>query len=171
MPIRLRRERVLGVPYYRVNRVGCGGIITKIVLVVLLGVAALVAVANRSWLEGLAINAIYDDRPKIHAGAYFTPGASAVEDGMRQTAVLIDGAPHVRVTSPPRAWRSERKDVKCADHVCTARATKGDFLGAGGMSLVGLLALLLVGYFVWLFLFYDDRDHEGFRRLMHHYWR
>lgn len=158
-------------PYYRVNRAGCGGIITKIVLVVLLGVVVLVAVANRSWIQGLVINGIYDDRPKIHAGEYFTPGAKAVEDGVRQTAVLVHGAPHVRAVSPPHEWRDAHKDASCRHDVCTARATEGHFFGAGGTSVVGLLAFLLVGYIVWLFLFYDDRDYEGFRRLMNQHWR
>lgn len=155
-------------PYYRVNRIGCGGIITRIVLVVMLGIVVLVCIANRAWLTKQAVDAIYGDRPEIHAGEYFTPGASAEEDGVRQTAVMIHGVPHVRVKSPSHQWRDAHKDATCDHDVCTARATKGSFFGEGGFSLVGLGAVLLMGYFVWLFLFYDDRDYEGFRRFLSH---
>ncbi|MBO2465330.1 hypothetical protein [Actinomadura violacea] len=138
-------------PLLRAAR-GCGGLVVRIVLVAMLAVAALVCVANRSWIEGKALDAVYQGRPKIHAGGHFAPGAGADEDGVRQTAVLIHGKQSVRVTSPTERWRRRHKDAVCDHGVCTAAATREKFLGAGGVDIMGILGGLLVCYIVWVLL-------------------
>ncbi|GAA3973973.1 hypothetical protein GCM10023085_65570 [Actinomadura viridis] len=145
---------------------GCGTLVARVVLVVML---AITAFASRSWFEGKALDAIYGNRPRIHAGDHFEPGATAVEDGVRQTAVLIRDVPHVRVTSPTPEWRRNHKDAKCDDGVCTARATHEKYLG--GIDLMSVLAGLLVCYLVWILLvdtgrpsYRDEDDHRPYAR-------
>lgn len=145
-------------------RTGCVGCLGRIVLLVMLGFVVLICVANRAWLHEKALNAIYDDRPQIHAGKYFNPGGSAVEDGVRQHAVLIDGKPHVRVESPPDAWHANHKDAKCKDDVCTAAAKPEDFVGAGGIDIGGIIAGLLLCYIVWILIIGDDDDDRYYPR-------
>lgn len=145
---------------FRAGR-GCGGLVARIVLVAMLAIVGLICVANRSWIEAKAINAIYGGRPQIHAGKYFEPGATVKEDGVRQTAVLVKGKPHVRVTSPTPEWRRQHKDATCKDDVCTAPATEEKFLGSGGIDLVGILAGLLVCYLVWVLLVDNDGPGNG----------
>ena len=145
-------------------RTGCVGCLGRIVLLVMLGIVVLICVANRAWLHEKALNAIYDDRPQIHAGKYFNPGGSAVEDGVRQTAVLIDGKPHVRVESPTDEWHKNHKDAKCKDDVCTAAATPEEFVGAGGIDIGAIIAGLLVCYLFWIIVVGDDDDDRFYRR-------
>jgi hypothetical protein len=154
-------ERIIDMSYYRVSRLGCGGLLARSVLVVMMGIVALICVANRSWIEGKALNAFYGNRPQIHLGEQFTPGATAVEDGLRQTAVLIGGAPHVRVTSPTADWLRNHKDAVCKHDVCTAAATRAKFAGSGGIDFVGALAGLLLCFIVWTVLTEDDRSARG----------
>lgn len=149
-------------PYTRAGRGGCGGLIVRIVTVMMLAIVALVLVANRSWVEGKVLNRLYDGRPEIHAGKHFRPGATAVEDGVTQTAVLIHGEPHVRVSSPTALWRADHKDATCHDGVCTAAATRKSFSGGGGVDLVGIGAVALVIYLVWVLLV--DNDNLSFVR-------
>jgi hypothetical protein len=122
----------------------------------LLLVVGLVCVANRSWFEARVRKAIYGNRPEIHAGRLFRPGASAVEDGVFQTAVLIGGKPYVRVTSPTEAWRRHHKDAVCHKGTCTAAATPKNFLGSGGVTIGVVLACLLGGYAMWTLIVGDD---------------
>jgi hypothetical protein len=138
-------------PVLRAAR-GCGSLVVRIVLVAVLAVVALVCAANRSWIEANALDAVYQGRPKIHTGEHFTPGAAAEEDGVRQTAVLIHGKPHVRASSPTGRWRSHHKDAICDHDVCTAAATHEKFVGEGGVGIAGVLAGLLVCYLVWVLL-------------------
>ncbi|NDU71658.1 hypothetical protein GWI34_03310 [Actinomadura sp. DSM 109109] len=137
-------------------------------LVVMMGIVLIICLANRSWLQEKAVNAIYEDRPKIHAGKYFEPGASAVEDGVLQTAVMIRDKPHVRVKSPPEEWMDAHDDAKCKDKVCTAAATKKKFTGGGAIDIGSVLAGLLLCYFIWLLINgdddYDDRYHPRYDR-------
>jgi hypothetical protein len=146
---------------YRVGRVGCGGLLFRAALLTTLLVAALICVANRSWFEDRLVTAMHGDRPKIHLGARFEPGATVTEDGVRQTAVLIDGAPHVRVESPNPEWRRHHKDARCKGDICTAAATHADFRGGAGLALGGLLAALLAGYIAWTLIV---GDHSPARR-------
>jgi hypothetical protein len=147
---------------------GCIGLIARIVLIVMMGIVLIICVANRSWLQEKAVNAIYDDRPRIHAGKYFEPGATAVEDGVEQTAVMIDDKPHVRVKSPPDEWLDEHRGAECKNHVCTAPATRESFTGGGAIDIGSVLAGLLLCYFVWLLINgdddYDDRYHPRYDR-------
>lgn len=163
--------RVLSVFYRRSTGLGCIGLMARIVLLVMMGIVLIICVANRSWLQAKAVNAIYEDRPKIHAGKYFEPGATAVEDGVRQEAVLIDEKPYVRVKSPPDEWREKHKGAKCKNRVCTAPATRESFTGGGAIDIGSVLAGLLLLYFIWL-LFngdddYDDRYHPRYDRRYH----
>jgi hypothetical protein len=139
--------------------------LARIVLVVILAVIGLICFANRSWFEARAINAMYGDASKIHAGAAFQPGASAIEDGVRQTAVLVKGAPHVQVTSPTAAWREHHKDAVCVRNVCTAPASPKSL---GSVPVVGsMLGGLLLAYVVWVMVVGDSpsgRDHGDYRR-------
>jgi hypothetical protein len=143
--------------YYRATRLGCRGLLARGVLVGMLGLAVLVFVANRSWFETKALNRIYGNRPAIHVGKQFTPGASAVEDGVRQTAVLVGGTPHVRVTSPTTEWLRRHKDALCDDGGCIAAATSKKFAGGGGLDLGTALAALLVCFLGWTLLTDDGR--------------
>lgn len=147
-------------PLLRAAR-GCGSLVVRIVLVAMLAVVALICVANRSWITAKALDAVYQGRPKIHAGEHFSPGAAAEEDGVRQTAVLIHGKQYVRVSSPTEQWRRHHKDAICDHDVCTAAATHMKFAGEGGVSVVGILAGLLVCYFVWILLVDTDDDFRG----------
>ncbi|MGI8330941.1 hypothetical protein ACRYCC_13325 [Actinomadura scrupuli] len=152
-------------PYYRVSRMSCGGLLAQIVLVVILGVVGLICFANRSWFEAKAINAVYGDSSKIHAGAAFRPGATAVEDGVRQTAVLIAGAPHVQVSSPTAEWRERHKDAVCSHGICTAAATPKSFGSGFGSGTVfgGLLGGLLLSYVVWVMVVGDSPSGRDYR--------
>jgi hypothetical protein len=148
--------QIFAMPYYRVTRLGCGGILIRSGFVVLLGIAALICVANRSWFEAKAVNAVYGDQRKIHLGENFRPGAAAVEDGVRQTAVLIGRAPHVRVTTPTAAWLRHHKDAVCHHGVCTAAATPKRFMGRRvSISVSTVLAMLLVAFIIWTLLTED----------------
>lgn len=144
-------------PYYRAGRMGCGGMLARSVLLMLLMIIGLVCVANRSWFEAKARTSIYGSRPEIHAGKLFRPGASAMEDGVLQTAVLIGGTPHIRVTSPTVAWLHHHKDAVCRNGTCTAVATPKSFLGSGGVTIGMVLAGLLAGYVMWTLIVGDDR--------------
>ena len=147
-------------PYYRIRRIGCGGLIGRIVLLLILGVVALICLANRSWFENRALDMLYGTTPKIHAGKAFHPGASAVEDGMRQTAVLVHGLPHVQVAAPPsQAWMSHHKDAVCKHDVCVAVATSKNFAG-GQLGIGSVLAALLGGYIMWILVVGDDESPE-----------
>ncbi|MEV0662613.1 hypothetical protein ACIBI3_22820 [Actinomadura luteofluorescens] len=162
--------------YRRSAGLGCIGLIARVVLLVMMGIVLIICVANRSWLQAKAVNAIYENRPQIHAGKYFKPGATAVEDGVRQTAVLIDDKPHVRVESPPEEWLDKHKGAKCKRHVCTALATHEKFNGGGAIDIGSVLAGLLLCYFVWLLINgdddYDDRyDPRYDRRYGRRYYR
>ncbi|MCO6009171.1 hypothetical protein NE236_29800 [Actinoallomurus purpureus] len=122
-----------------------------------MGIVALICIANRSWFEAKAVDAIYKDRRAIHVGKDFRPGATALEDGVRQTAVLVGRAPHVRVTSPTAVWLKHHKDAVCKRDVCTAAATPLKFVGGVGIGLGTLGAMLVVLVIGWTLLF-DDRD-------------
>lgn len=163
LPDRLRAERFTGMPLIRAGR-GCGALIVHVVLVATLGIVALSCVANRSWIEEKIVSAVYQDRPKIHAGERFTPGATAREDGVRQTAVLVHGDPHVRVTSPTKRWRANHEDATCRGDVCTAAATPQDFLGEDGIDIAALPAGLLACYLVWALLIDNDSPRHGRKR-------
>ncbi|HEY8480766.1 MAG TPA: hypothetical protein VIL71_13155 [Spirillospora sp.] len=130
----------------------------------MLATVVLILVANRSWVHKKIINAMYDGRPQIHAGKYFRPGASAEEDGVRQTAVLIDGKPHVQVTKPTKEWHAHHKDAKCKGDVCTAAATPESFPGAGGIDIASIAAMLLVLYIFWVLVIDGDDDDRYYRR-------
>ena len=144
-------------PYYRVTRMGCGGLFVRVVLLAMMGILALVCIGNRSWIEHQAADAIYGDRLAIHAGSSFRPGVSAVEDGVRQTAVLVGGTPHVQVTSPTADWLKAHKDAVCEHKVCTAAATRKSLPGSGGGLAFGSLAgMALFAYMVWTLLVGDD---------------
>lgn len=158
--------------YRRSAGLGCFGLIARIVLLVMMGIVLIICVANRSWLQAKAVNAIYEGRPQIHAGKYFEPGATAVEDGVRQTAVLIKDKPHVRVTSPPDEWREKHDDAKCKGKVCTAAATHESFTGGGAIDIGGVLAGLLLCYFIWLMINGDDDYDDRYdRRYDRRYYR
>ncbi|MEV5751294.1 hypothetical protein AB0L00_26025 [Actinoallomurus sp. NPDC052308] len=148
-------------PYYRARRLGCGGVLVGAGFVALMGIVALICIANRSWFEGKVTNAIYGDRRAIHLGKEFKPGATAEEDGVRQTAVLIDRAPHVRVTSPPDKWLKNHKDAVCKHDVCTAAATPLKSVGGVGIGLGGLAAMGVVVYAVYSLLFDDGMFKYG----------
>lgn len=135
---------------------GCGGWLAHAILMVTMAILALVCFAGRGWIEDKIVSEVYGQRPKIHAGKHFEPGATAVEDGERQTALLIGGKPHVKVTSPPREWLDKHRDARCKRDVCTARATPARFLGANGFSLTALLAALMVCYITWVLIIGDD---------------
>lgn len=145
------------------TRIGCGGVIARAVLVMMVGIVALICIADRSWFENRIANALYGDRPEIHLGRQFRPGATAVEDGVRQTAVTIRGVPSVRVTAPTGVWRRHHRDAVCANGRCTARATAKRFPGAAGIGLGGLLAALLAGYIAWTVLVGDDDRYRSWR--------
>lgn len=136
-------------PYYRSSRLGCNGVIARCVLVAMMGIVALICIANWSWFEGRTLEALYGDRPKIHLGEHFKQGASAVEDGVRQTAILVDGKQFVQVKRPTPEWRRKHKDAVCQRGTCTAAATPGKFTGSGSWSIGALLAGLLFGWIVW----------------------
>jgi hypothetical protein len=162
LPVSPRSVQVFGMPYYRVSRMSCGGLLAQIVLVVILGIVGLICFANRSWFEAKAINAVYGDGSKIHAGAAFRPGATAVEDGVRQTAVLVAGAPHVQVTSPTAKWREHHKDAVCGHGVCTAAATSKSF---GSGTVVGtMLGGILLSYVVWIMVVGDTPTGRDYRQ-------
>jgi hypothetical protein len=151
--------------YSRFGGLGCGGVIMRGLLVSMLGIVALICIANRSWFEAKAIDAMYGERARIHQGEQFKPGAVVTEDGVRQTAVLVKGVPHVRVTSPTEEWRDEHKDAECERDVCTAPATKLSPLPGGATGgVTGLLAALLMIYVVWTLLMGDDSGHSSPRR-------
>ncbi|NYE11447.1 hypothetical protein [Actinomadura citrea] len=138
----------------------------------MMGIVLIICVANRSWLQAKAVNAIYENRPQIHAGKYFEPGATAVEDGVRQTAVLIKDKPYVRVTSPPDEWREKHEDAKCKGRVCTAPATHESFTGGGAIDIGSVLAGLLLCYFIWLLINGDDDYDDRYdRRYDRRYYR
>ncbi|WP_143227012.1 hypothetical protein [Actinomadura mexicana] len=138
----------------------------------MMGIVLIICVANRSWLQAKAVNAIYEGRPRIHAGKYFEPGATAMEDGVRQTAVLIKDKPHVRVTSPPDEWREKHEDAKCKGKVCTAAATRESFTGGGAIDIGSILAGLLLCYFIWLLINGDDDYDDRYdRRYDRRYYR
>jgi hypothetical protein len=145
-------------PYYRVSRLGCGGLVARVVMLVMLGILALICIGNRGWIEQRALHAVYGNRPAIHTGGSFRPGMSAVEDGVRQTAVLIGGVPHIRVTKPTKDWLKGHKDAICKHDVCTALATKAHLpdAGGGGLALGSLLGLALLGYIVWILVAGDE---------------
>lgn len=145
----LRFARVLGMPYYRVTRMSFGIVLARVVLALFLGIAGLVCIANRAWFEGQAMNAIYGDGARIHLGSSFQPGASAIEDGVRQTAVLIGGKPHIKVISPSALWHAHHPDAVCTRNVCTAAATSKTFVRAAG-GLGSVLGVLLFGYIIWV---------------------
>ncbi|WP_433183074.1 hypothetical protein [Actinoallomurus sp. CA-150999] len=148
-------------PYYRVKRLGCGGLLIRSAFVALVGIVALICIANRSWFEAKAVNALYGDRRAIHLGKEFRPGATAFEDGVRQTAVLVDHDPHIRVESPTATWLRHHRDAVCKHDVCTAAATPlKNFVGVGiGMSAV--LAMLVVLFAGWTLLSDDRGDRYG----------
>lgn len=156
--------RIVGMFSRPRGRTGCGGCLARVVLLVMLAIVVLICVANRSWLHEKILNAMYDGRPQIHAGEYFRPGASAVEDGVRQTAVMIDGKPHVKVTEPTKEWLRKHKDAECKDDVCTAAATHEEFSGAGGIDIGTILAGLLVCYIFWVLVVGDDDDDDRYYR-------
>jgi hypothetical protein len=145
------------------SRVGCGGFVARAALIMMVGIVALICVANRSWFESKILNAMYGHRPEIHLGKQFRPGSTAVEDGVRQTAIMIRGVPHVRVTAPTAAWRRHHQDAVCTQDACTAQATAKWFPGAAGVGLGGLLAALLAGYIVWTVLVGDDNRYSWSR--------
>jgi hypothetical protein len=145
------------------GRLGCGGVVARGVLIAMMGVVVLICIANRSWFEARAMNALYQHRPEIHVGGQFKPGASAVEDGVRQTAVMVGTVPSVRVSAPTAAWKRHHPDAVCADGSCTARATAKKFAGAAGVGLTTVLAGLLVCYVVWVLLAGDERDRFPWR--------
>lgn len=124
-------------------------------MLVFLGIVALLCIANRSWIEDRTIGMINSSQPGIHAGTSFKPGVSAVEDGVRQTAVLIRGVPHVQVTSPPRTWLDHHKDAVCTHNVCVATATSRSSGGGAVGDLAALLAALLFGWIVWIMVVDD----------------
>ncbi|GGT76266.1 hypothetical protein GCM10010177_37970 [Actinomadura citrea] len=158
--------------YRRSPGLGCFGLIARIILLVMMGIVLIICVANRSWLQAKAVNAIYENRPQIHAGKYFEPGATAVEDGVRQTAVLIKDKPYVRVTSPPDEWREKHEDAKCKGRVCTAPATHESFTGGGAIDIGSVLAGLLLCYFIWLLINGDDDYDDRYdRRYDRRYYR
>jgi hypothetical protein len=144
-------------PYYRASRMSCGGVLARVVLMFILGAVGLICFANRSWFEAQAVNAMYGDSSRIHAGAAFRPGATAVEDGVRQTAVLIAGTAHIQASSPPAAWRNHHKDAVCSHNLCTAAATPKGF-GAGPVYGT-LLGGLLFAYILWIMVTGDSDDH------------
>lgn len=137
------------------RRVGCGGLLAAGVIVVVLGIVGLVLIATRSWWGEKVVNAVHDDRPKIHAGRYFSPGATVTEDGVPQTAVMIKGKPHVRVSSPPGSWKREHRNAVCVREVCTAPATSEHFAGVGAVTLGGVGAVLLAGFVTWTLIMGD----------------
>ena len=143
-------------PYYRVSRVGCGGLLARVVMLAMLGILALICIGNRGWFEHRAMDAVYGKRLAIHAGSSFHPGVTAMEDGVRQTAVLIGGLPHVRVTGPTPAWLKAHKDAVCKHDVCTAAATRKNLPGGGGLALSSLAGMALLGYVAWTLLVGDD---------------
>ncbi len=144
-------------PYYRVSRLGCGGLLARVVMLVMVGIVGLICIGNRGWIEQRAIRAVYGKQLAIHSGSSFRPGVSAMEDGVRQTAVLIGGVPHVQVTKPTQAWLKAHKDAVCKHEVCTAVATPKNLPGgAGGMALSSLLGVALIGWVAWAVITGDD---------------
>jgi hypothetical protein len=141
--------RISDVPYTRISRAGCGGLLARIVMIVFLGIVALICIANRSSIETRVTNALHGNRPKIHAGPHFTPGTTATEDGVKQTAVIINHTPHIQAISPPAAWHQNHPDAICTKQTCIAKATPKTFPTTRATDLTTALALLLLTFVTW----------------------
>jgi hypothetical protein len=150
--------RLTVMPYYSGRTLGCGGVLARAVVIMMLGVVGLICFANRSWFAAKAIDTIYGQRSAIHLGRAFRPGATAVEDGVRQTAVSIAGRPYVRVTSPTAAWRRDHRDAVCERHVCTAAATPRRSASGRTVGIGTALGVILAAIVFWLVIMDDPYD-------------